>query len=366
MLESLLYPHSVAVIGASRNPGKVGYELVANLIKGGFAGELVLVNPTAPEIMGHRCFSRLEDYKGTVELSVVATPVPDVAAAVRSSLDKGARAVVVITAGFREVGSEGAALERTLEEMCSAHSARLLGPNCLGVINTAYHLNASFAAQMPERGSISVVSQSGALCAALLDWLTGRRVGLAKMISIGNKADLDETDILEALCGDSETHVIVGHLESIVSGEAFVRAAELVSAVKPVVMLKAGTTAAGSRAASSHTGGLAGADIAYGAAFKRCGVIRAETFEALLDYALAFSMQPLPAGKRVAIITNAGGPGIMAADAVERSGLSIAVLSVSTATALRAKLPAAASVANPIDVLGDADPERYAEAVKAA
>jgi acetyltransferase len=250
--------------------------------------------------------------------------------------------------------------------MCSAGGARLLGPNCLGVINTAHHLNASFAAQMPERGSISEVSQSGALCAALLDWLTGRRVGLAKMISIGNKADLDETDILQALSDDPETHVIAGYLESIASGEAFVRVAESVSEIKPVVMLKAGTTAAGSRAASSHTGSLAGADIAYGAAFKRCGVIRAETFEALLDYALAFSMQPLPAGKRVAIITNAGGPGIMAADAVESSGLSIAVLSGSTATALRAKLPAAASVANPIDVLGDADPERYAEAVRAA
>jgi acyl-CoA synthetase (NDP forming) len=204
------------------------------------------------------------------------------------------------------------------------------------------------------------------LCAALLDWLTGRGVGLAKMISIGNKADLDETDILRALSGDPGTHVIVGYLESITSGEAFVRAAELVSAAKPVVMLKAGTTAAGSRAASSHTGTLAGADIAYGAAFKRCGVIRAETFEALLDYALAFSMQPLPAGGRVAIITNAGGPGIMAADAVESSGLSVAVLSGSTATALRAKLPAAASVANPIDVLGDANPERYAEAVRVA
>jgi acetyltransferase len=163
MLESLLYPHSVAVIGASRNPGKVGYELVANLVKGGFAGDLILVNPTAPKIMGHRCYPRLEDYEGTIELSVVATPVPGVAAAVRTSLDKGARAVVVITAGFKEVGSEGAALERSLEKMCSAGGARLLGPNCLGVINTAHHLNASFAAQMPERGSISVVSQSGAL-----------------------------------------------------------------------------------------------------------------------------------------------------------------------------------------------------------
>jgi len=366
MLEPLLKPGTVAVIGASRKPGKVGHEVVANLVKGGFKGQIVPVNPSSDEILGLTCYPDLNAYGEKVDLSVIAVPSSLVKAAVQSSLDAHARAICIITAGFKEVGEEGAAQERELLEMCKAHRARLLGPNCLGLINAHHAMNASFATQMPKAGGISVISQSGALCTAILDLAAGRRLGLAKLISMGNKADLNEADFLTSFAADPETKVIAGYIESITSGSDFVKAAETAAAAKPVVILKSGTTSAGSKAASSHTGSLAGADIAYGAAFSRSGVIRAETFEELFDFATAFAMQPLPAGNRVAIITNAGGPGIMAADAVEEAGMKVEALAGGTATALAKKLPAAASVGNPIDVLGDADPERYVTAVNAA
>lgn len=366
MLEALLTPGSIAVIGASRTPGKVGHEILANLVDAGFQGELIPVNPASGEILGLKCYKDLGEYGGKIDLAMIAVPIKGVKGAVESSIKADAGAIAVITAGFKEVGEEGARLERELAELCRSRGVRLLGPNCLGLINTHHRMNASFANRMPDAGYISIFSQSGALCTAILDWAASRHLGLAKLVSIGNKADLDETDFLSVFAGDEESKVIVGYLESIASGDAFVRAAESAASIKPIVILKAGTTASGGKAASSHTGSLAGADIAYGAAFKRSGVIRADTFEALFDTATALAMQPLPRGDRVAIITNAGGPGIMAADAVENSGLHVATLGDGTATALRSKLPAAASVGNPIDVLGDADPERYREAVKAA
>ena len=365
MLESLLEPKAVAVIGASRSPGKVGHEILANLIKAGFKGDIVPVNPSGGEILGLECCANLKQYYGRIDLSVIAVPNMFVKAAIESSIVKGARSVIVITAGYKETGEAGAALEIEIANLCRRSGVRMVGPNCLGVINTEHDLNASFATQMPGRGGISVVSQSGALCTAILDWATGRGVGLAKLVSIGNKADLNETDFIRVLADDPQTKVIACYLESITSGDEFLTAAEEAANTKPVVVLKVGTSAAGVKAASSHTGSLAGADIAYGAAFKRSGVIRAENFEALFDSAAAFSMQPLPKGNRVAIITNAGGPGIMAADATEHLGLRVQSLQPDIAQALKAKLPAAASVGNPIDVLGDAGPEAYAEAVKA-
>jgi acetate---CoA ligase (ADP-forming) len=366
MLEKLLKPDTVAVIGASRTPGKVGHEVLANLINAGFQGTIVPVNPTADTVLDLPCFPTLKAYGKPVDLSVIAIPRGAVRSAVDESLAAGAGAICVITAGFKEVGEEGAALEREIAKVCTANHARLLGPNCLGLINTHHQMNASFAKQTPRQGGISVISQSGALCTAILDWAAERQIGLSKLISIGNKADLDECDLVAALAADDETHVIVAYLESIAAGKEFIQTAAAAAAIKPVVVLKAGTSAAGAKAASSHTGSLAGADIAYGAAFRRSGILRAATFESLFDNATALEMQPLPKGNRVAIITNAGGPGIMAADAVENSGMRVAVLNVDTANALREKLPAAASVGNPIDVLGDADPERYGEALDAA
>jgi acetyltransferase len=366
MLESLLSPQSVAVIGASKRQGKVGHEIVRNLKADGFGGAIVPVNPTADEICGLPCYPNLRAYGKPVDLAVVVVPRPAVLEAVTAAVSAGARSVAVITAGFKEVDAEGAALEQALARLCEERRVRLLGPNCLGAINTHARLNASFAAQMPPEGGISVISQSGALCTAILDWAASRRLGLAKLVSMGNKADLGENDFIRAFAADEETRVIVGYLESIDDGNTFMQVAEEASSEKPIVIFKSGVTAAGGKAASSHTGSLAGADIAYGAAFKRSGVVRADTFEAMFDYAMAFAMQPLPKGDHVAIITNAGGPGIMAADAVERAGMTVAPLSRSHASALKAKLPKAASVSNPIDVLGDADPHRFVEAVKAA
>ncbi len=366
MLDALLHPKTVAVIGASRTPGKVGHAILSNLKGGGFGGEIVPVNPGSDELLGLPCYRDLKDYKHKIDLSVIVVPPQAVRDAMDSSIRAGAKAVAVITAGFKEVGEEGAQAEQELVRLAQDRKVRLLGPNCLGLINTEIGMNASFATKMPDPGSISVISQSGALCTAILDWSAGRGVGLAKLISIGNKADVSETDLLQALAGDEQTKVIACYLESITSGDEFIKAAEAVSAVKPVVILKAGTTAAGGKAASSHTGSLAGADIAYGAAFKRAGIIRAENFESLFDSATALAMQPLPKGDRVAIITNAGGPGIMAADAVENLGMQVKPLQDSISTALKEKLPAAASVGNPIDVLGDADPGRYATALNAA
>ncbi len=365
MLESLLYPKTIAVIGASRTPGKVGHEILANLIEGDFGGTIVPVNPSSDEVLDLKCYPDLRSSGQTIDLSVIAVPTKFVRRAVEDSISAGAKAITVITAGFKETGPEGAEEERALAQLCSDKGVRMLGPNCLGLINTHHRMNASFAKHMPPTGGISVLSQSGALCTAILDWAAARGMGLAKLISIGNKADLNETHFLQALAADRETSVIVCYLESIDKGKEFVKVAERAASEKPVIVLKVGTTQAGVKAASSHTGSLAGADIAYGAAFSQAGVIRTDTFEALFDSATALAMQPLPRGDRVAIITNAGGPGIMAADAIETSGMVVTSLDSFTATALKNKLPAAASVGNPIDVLGDADPERYATAITA-
>jgi acetate---CoA ligase (ADP-forming) len=366
MLESLLYPKSVAVMGASRTPGKVGYAVVANLVAGGFEGDIVPVNPSGGELMGLKIYPSLEEYGKPIDMSVIVVPTTSVREAVVSSLRREAKAVVIITAGFKEVDEAGARLEIEVADLCRGRGARLLGPNSLGVINTHHRLNAAFASHMPEAGGISILSQSGALCSAILDWAASRKVGIATLLSMGNKADLSETDLLAAFRNDAKTKVVAGYLESITCGDEFIRVAESVAAVKPVVILKGGTTSAGSRAASSHTGALAGADVAYEAAFRRAGIIRADTFEALLDFATAFATQPLPHGNRVAIITNAGGPGTMAADAVERGAMRMAVMSPKSAEGLQSRLPRAARTGNPIDLLEDALPERYALAVEAA
>lgn len=366
MLNKLLSPDSIAVIGASRTPGKVGFEVLNNLVQGGYAGTIVPINPSADEVCGLKCYPDLNAYGKPVDMVVIAIPTKFVKDAVDKSVSAGARAITIITAGFKETGEEGLLLENAIAEKCASRGVRLLGPNCLGLINAHHKMNASFAKHMPSPGGISVISQSGALCTAILDWAVARDLGLAKLISMGNKADIDETDFLNAFATDEKTKVIVGYLESIGSGNDFMKAAEFASSKKPVVIFKSGVTKAGGKAASSHTGSLAGADMAYGAAFKRSGIIRADTFESLFDYAMAFAMQPLPKGNRVAIITNAGGPGIMAADAVELSGMQVCPLEKSYATSLAAKLPSAASVGNPIDVLGDASPERYVAAVETA
>jgi acetate---CoA ligase (ADP-forming) len=362
MLETLLYPKNVAVIGASRSPEKVGYAVLANLVNGGFQGAIVPVNPGADEILGLKCYKSLNDYDGQIDLGIVVVAGKYVKDALRSAIDKGARSVIVITAGFKETGAAGAKAEQELVDICRAAGVRMVGPNCLGVLNTDHAMNATFAPSVPPPGKISVISQSGALCVAILDWAANQKLGLGKVISFGNKADLNEVDFIETLAEDPATHVITGYLESIKEGDKFLRIAERAASVKPVVILKVGITQAGAKAASSHTGSLAGADIAYGAAFRRAGVIRAENFEALFDYSTAFAMQPLPAGERIAIITNAGGPGIMAADAAETLGLKMVAPTKESDEKLRAFMPASGAFGNPIDVIGDAEPDRFTKA----
>lgn len=366
MLEHLFSPKSVAVIGASATPGKVGHDILVNLINGGFEGTIVPVNSAGGVFFDLPVFTELKSYAGDIDQAIIAVPKVNVLAAVEDALAKNAKGIILISAGFKESGKEGRLLEEEITRLCRKHGARLLGPNCLGLLNTRTSLNSSFAGAMPARGSIAIFSQSGALCTSMLDLARGRRLGLSKLVSIGNKADVNENDLLTYLAGDDDTRVVAGYLENIVSGEKFIKAAENICSKKPVVLLKSGTTSAGQKAAASHTGVVAGTDTAYGAAFKRSGVIRADTFEALFDYATALSMQPLPKGDRVLIITNAGGPGTMAADAVEHSGMRVAELASNTAAALRGRLPEEARFGNPVDVLGDAPPERYTETLEAA
>lgn len=366
MLEPLLNPGTVAVIGASRNPKKIGYAILDNLIRGGFEGEIVPVNASADSVQDRKSYRRLKDYTGGVDLGLICVPAPAVETAVEDAIDAGAKAVVVVSAGFKEIGTEGAQREESLKSLCEEGNVKLLGPRSLGVINTRSKLNASFAKHMPCTGGVSVLSESGAMCTAILDWAAAKNLGLSKVVSIGNKADLNEIDFLKLFAEDDETRVVVGYLESISSGDLFIKAAEQLATQKPVVIYRAGITQAGARAVRSHTGNLPGEDIAYGAAFKRAGVVRADSLEALFDCATALAMQPLPQGDRVAIVTNAGGPGVVAADSLERAGLQLACLGDTTTQQLRDNLPLPACVLNPIDVLGDADPERYAQAVQAA
>lgn len=364
MLEQLFHPQAIAIFGASRNPTKVGHAFVANLLASGYQGKIVPVNPEAKDVLGLPCYRELREYEGKIDLGIVVVAPQFVKQAVQDAIDAGAKVVSVITAGFKEVGAEGATAELQLVELCERNGVRLQGPNCLGILNMHHRMNATFAPSVPPPGIISVISQSGALCVAILDWAAKEKLGMGKVISIGNKADLNEADFLQALAEDQETTVIASYLESIKDGNKFLRIAEEAAAIKPVLILKVGITQAGAKAASSHTGSLAGADIAYGAAFRRSGVIRAENVEALFDYALAFASQPLPKGNRVAVITNAGGPGIMAADAAESLGLKMVTPRAAAQAKLRKFLPAAAAVGNPVDVIGDAPPTLYIESLK--
>jgi len=366
MLESFFAPRSVAVIGASREEGKVGHDVLRNLVQYGFRGRIYPVNPKATEILGLPCFPSVEAVPGEVDLAVVVVPARVAVAVMEECARKKVAAVIIITAGFRETGREGAELERRIVEVARGAGMRVVGPNCLGIINTHAELNASFAAGMPAKGAIAFFSQSGAFGTAILDWAIGTGIGFSKFISVGNKADVDETTLLEAIGGDSESDVVLGYVESVERGGEFMRVAGEVSKRKPIILFKSGGTAAGARAASSHTGALAGSDRAYSAAFGQSGVLRARKVMDLFDWGLAFSYQGRIRGPHVALVTNAGGPGIIATDAIEESSLKMASFTKETVEVLRAHLPATANLYNPIDVIGDAKADRYEVAIRAA
>ncbi|MBN1457501.1 MAG: acetate--CoA ligase family protein [Sedimentisphaerales bacterium] len=352
-------PRSVAIVGASREKGKVGYEILKNMIDAGFPGDIYPVNPKADTIEGLKCFPNLDSIGTAPDLVIIVIPAKFVPSAMEDCAKIGVKAVVVITAGFKEIGPEGLALEQKVSHIARQSGIRVIGPNCLGVIETTNKVNACFGGDLPIKGGIGYLSQSGALLAAILDMANSRGIGFSRLVSIGNKSDVDELDLIRSFGEDPKTKVIAGYLESITDGTAFVTLAEQISQKKPILLMKSGSTGAGAKAASSHTGSMAGSETAYGCIFTRAGIIRCGSIKIQFDYAQAFASQPLPKGPSVAVITNAGGPGIMAADAIEQQGLTFAKLSEDTIKKLAEKLPAAANVHNPVDVLGDALADRY-------
>jgi acetyltransferase len=361
--EKLLKPQSVAVVGASSKPGKVGYEVLNNIINDGFAGQIYPINPGSAEILGKKCYKSLSEVPGSVDLAVVVVPRNGVIPVLEEMGKKGTKAAIVITAGFGETGEEGKKLQQQMIDIVREHGISMVGPNCLGLLNPWHKLNASFGGAAGEPGGIALISQSGALLTAVQDIAAQEKLGWSVLASIGNKASMDEVDFLEGLKDDKNTKVIAAYLENITRGRVFIKDAESVSQEKPIVILKAGRTSSGAKAASSHTGSLAGADSSYAAAFDRVGVIRANSIEELFDVCMAFAYMPLPAGNRVAVVTNAGGPGIMTSDALEMQGLKVAVFDEATEKKLLATLPPAGSAHNPVDVLGDATSDMYGKAM---
>jgi len=366
-LDALFAPKSIAVIGASNRQGSVGRAVFTNILLNEYKGTVYPVNPKDRSISGVRSYPSIGDLPESVDVAVVVVPAAVVPAVTEECGKKGVKGLIIISAGFKEVGQDGAALERQVASLAQKYSMRMVGPNCLGTINTdpEVRLNASFASQMPLEGSIAFASQSGALGEAVIDYATGEGIGFSKFISVGNKADVNENDILEYLREDPKTKVILLYIEDIVDGRKFVDTVSKVTEEKPIIAVKAGVSPEGAKAASSHTGALAGSDEAYNAILKQSGVLRVESIIDLFDYARAFAKQPLPRGNRVAIITNGGGPGIMATDASVRYGMQISQFSEATKAKLRAGLPKEASVNNPVDLIGDAQSDRYELALQA-
>lgn len=355
----LLNPESIAVIGASRFEGKVGYVVLKNIISGGYEGKIYPVNPRADNILGLRCYPKVSAINDKVDMAVITVPADKVLEVAEDCGQAGVKVMVVISAGFKEIGLEGAKREAELVSIAKRYEMRILGPNCLGYINTSIGLNASFAVTMPPRGHIAFISQSGALLTSLIDKAPVEGLAFSKIVSLGNKADLSEMDYIRLLAADPETRVIALYVEGVERGEELTKTVREVSTKKPIIALKAGVTEVGAKAASSHTGSMAGSEIVYITAFKQFGAIKAECLSDLLDAARCFGSQPLPKHGNVVIVTNAGGPGILAADACGKLGLKLAHLGADVINELRKVLPLAASTNNPIDVLGDARADRY-------
>lgn len=379
-LDAIFAPQSVAVIGASSAPGKVGHDIFANILRNGYSGTLYPVNPNAKSILCVKAYPSLKEIPDQVDLAVIVLPPRLALEAVAEAASVGVKGVIIVSAGFREVGVQGAAIENELVSICKEANIRVVGPNCLGVINPMpeIRLNASFSARMPNHGKISFISQSGALCTSVLDFAADRNFGFSKFISIGNKADVDELDLLRYLHEDPNTEVIMIYLEELRRGPEFVETVKEITGGyrrTPVLVIKSGRTLAGAQAAASHTGALAGSEAVYDAIFKQSGIIRAESIHELFDFASAFAYKEesslgkmrrkVPHGNRVAIITNAGGPGIVATDMTVSSGLSLARFQPETIEALRSHLPKTANLNNPVDVIGDAAQDRYENALSA-
>ncbi|MFP4444704.1 MAG: acetate--CoA ligase family protein, partial [Desulfosudaceae bacterium] len=369
-LDAIFSPESVAVIGASSSPGKVGHDIFANVLRGEYQGTLYPVNLKARSILSVRCYPSLLDIPDPIDLAMVILPPPAALQSVDECVQKGVKGIVIVSAGFKEVGGEGAKIEKQIADKCHAAGIPLIGPNCLGVINPSpqVRLNASFSTRIPHPGNISFISQSGALCTAVLDFAADRGFGFSKFVSIGNKADVEELDLLQYYHKDPETSVIMVYMEELRMRPDFIEEVKKITSgdrPTPILVIKSGKTAAGARAAASHTGSLAGTEAVYNAVFSQAGIIRVDKVDDLFDFAEAFSARRMPTGNRVAIITNAGGPGIIATDMTEISGLRLARFSEKTDDALHRHLPPTANFNNPVDVIGDASRDRYEKALEA-
>lgn len=362
-LEKIFYPDSVAVVGANKVRGTVPCDILFNILKADFNGVVFPVSPREKFIAGVKAHKYVIDIPDPVDLAILVFPSSVCHLALEQCGQKGITSAIVISAGFKEVGEDGLKRERQLIEIARKYDMSFIGPNCLGVINTDRRskINASFARRMPEEGSIGFLSQSGALCTAVLDYAYAKHIGFSKFVSFGNKADISEIDLLYYLANDPKTNVILLYLEEVADGPGLMRAARDVisSTGKPILAIKSGRTAEGASAAASHTGSLAGADEICDAALRQAGIIRCDNIEQMFNIAIAFAYQPAPPSNRVAIVTNAGGPGVLTTDAAIKSGLRLARFSEATTKVLKKNLPVTANIKNPIDVIGDARADRY-------
>jgi acetyl coenzyme A synthetase (ADP forming)-like protein len=380
-LDAIFSPRSVAVVGASTTPGKVGHDIFVNILRGGYSGTLYPVNPKARSISSVRAYPSITEIPDDVDLGIIILPPPLALKAIEEAVEKGLKGIVIVSAGFREVGEKGREIEDRIVALCREAGIRAVGPNCLGVINpqASVRLNASFATRMPKAGNVSFISQSGALCTAVLDFAANRNFGFSKFISIGNKADVDELDLLRYFHQDADTEVIMLYLEELRRGPEFIAEVKEITAgdyrPTPILVIKSGRTSAGAQAAASHTGALAGTEGVYDAIFKQSGIIRVDSIDELFDFATAFAYKnesalgklrrKVPDGNRVAIVTNAGGPGIVATDMTVSSGLRLARFQEETVETLESHLPVTANFKNPVDIIGDAPTDRYENALTA-
>jgi len=358
-------PRGVAVIGASQDPTKLGYGLARNLVQSNFQGAVHFVNPKGGSLLGQPIYTSVSLAPDPIDLAILLIPAPFVPQALYECGQRGLRAAIIGSGGFRETGTAGAALETECLRIAHAYSIRLIGPNCIGLLDTHLPMDATFLSPPgPLPGDVAFISHSGAICAAVIDWARGHSFGLSRLVSLGNQADVSETDVLASVAADPFTRVLNLYIEGINNGQRFVEQASLISRHKPIIALKVGRFASGQRAVASHTGALAGQESAYNAAFRRAGVIRAETSEEMFDWARALAWCPPPRGKAIAVLTDAGGPGVTAADALEAGGMHLAELSEATQAALQELLPPAASLHNPVDMLASASPEQYAQSLR--
>ncbi len=364
-LTPFFHPKGIAILGVSTSPEKLGYGVARNLSACGYRGAIHFVSQKTGELFGRKLYTSLEQVPDPVDLAVLVVPNTAMPAAIQACLQRGIHAAVIVSAGFREAGPEGAALEQQCVELARRGGLRFLGPNCIGLIDTHLPLDTTFLQPpMPAAGGIAFVSHSGAFCAAIIDWARHQGFGFSQVVSLGNQADVNETDCLPPVAKDEHTRVIVLYMEGVSDGRRFIETAGEVVRKKPVIALKVGRFQAGQKAAASHTGAMAGSDTAFEAAFAKAGIVRADTAEQMFDWARALERCPLPKGNAVAVLTDAGGPGVIAADALETNGLQLAQLSEATLQILSTLLPPAAGIHNPVDMLASASPKDYAECLK--